>query len=230
MSRNANGRASSLEDVRADLVKRLRARQPEIEAAILVHVRASYGSTGSEDAEYQAGLGAAVAAVVDYALTGIEQGEEWSGPIPSAAITQARRAARNGVNLDTLVLRCIAGHRLLGEFVMDDADRSGYSSHAHALRQLHRTQESLLERLTAAVASEHRREVERMGRSTDRHCSARLSLRCLSPWRDRDRYWSGEGHSGLGGRSWSSALARFVWRGDIVGVARWAPSARDHRR
>lgn len=178
MSRNANGRTRSVEDVRDGLVKRLRGRQPEIAAAILVHVRALYGSTGSEDTEYQAGLSAAVAAVVDYALTGIEQGEEWSGPIPSAAITQARRAARNGVNLDTLVLRYIAGHRLLGEFVMDEADRSGYSSHSHALRQLRRTQESLLERLTAAVAGEHLQEVERMGRSTEQ-CRRELVQKLL---------------------------------------------------
>jgi hypothetical protein len=178
MSRNANGRAISVEDVRGGLVKRLRGRQPEIAAAILVHVRALYGSTGSEDTEYQAGLSAAVAAVVDYALTGIEQGEEWSGPIPSAAITQARRAARNGVNLDTLVLRYIAGHRLLGEFVMDEADRSGYSGHGNALRQLRRTQESLLERLTAAVAGEHRQEVERMGRSTEQ-CRRELVQKLL---------------------------------------------------
>ncbi len=160
------------------MVKRLRGRQPEIAASILVHVRALYGSTGNEDTEYQAGLSAAVAAVVDYALTGIEQGEEWSGPIPSAAITQARRAARNGVNLDTLVLRYIAGHRLLGEFVMDEADRSGYSGHDNALRQLRRTQESLLERLTAAVASEHRQEVERMGRSTEQ-CRRELVQKLL---------------------------------------------------
>jgi hypothetical protein len=57
MSRNANGRASSLEDVRTNLVGRLRVRQPEIEAAIFAHVRGMYGSIGKEDAEYQAGLG-----------------------------------------------------------------------------------------------------------------------------------------------------------------------------
>jgi hypothetical protein len=167
MSRDANGRASSLEDVRTNLVGRLRVRQPEIEAAIFAHVRGMYGSIGSEDAGYQAGLGAAVAAVVDYALTDIEQGEEWSGPIPSAAITQARRAARNGVNLETLVLRYIAGNRLLGEFVEDEADRSGYSSHTQALRQLRGRQELLLERLASAITREHRQEVERMGRSAE---------------------------------------------------------------
>lgn len=178
MGHNSNGRVRSPEDVRANLVKRLRARQSEIEAAIFVHVREMYGSIGSEDAEYQAGLSAAVAGVVDYALTGIERGEEWSGPIPSAAIAQARRAACHGVNLDTLVLRYIAGSRLLGEFVGEEADRSGYSSHTHALRRLHERRESLLERLAAGVATEHRREVERMGRSADQ-CRRELVQKLL---------------------------------------------------
>lgn len=179
MNDRTHRRASSLEEVRAGLVKRLRARQPEIEEAIFARVRAMYGSVGSEDAEYQAGLRAAVAAVVDYVLTGIAQGEEWSRPTPSAAIAQVHRAARSGVNLDTLVLRYIAGHRLLGEFVKDEADRAGYSSHGHALHQLRRTQESLLERLTATVASEYTQERKRLERSPEQ-CRRELVERLLA--------------------------------------------------
>jgi PucR C-terminal helix-turn-helix domain/GGDEF-like domain len=151
------------------VVTRLRLRHSAIEEVIFARIRdpASFGSVGSEDAEYLAGLRATVAAVVDYVLTGIEQGEAWSGPIPSVAVAQARRAARCGVSLNTLVLRYIAGHRLLGEFVKDEADRAGYSSHGHALHQLRRAQESLLERLTAAITSEHQRERERMERSPE---------------------------------------------------------------
>lgn len=167
MSRDTNGRARLLEEARADMFDRLRARQQEIEVAILASVLAISGSVESEDTQYQVGLRAAVAAVLDYVLTGIEQGEEWSGPVPSAAVTQARRAARSGVNLDTLVLRYIAGHRLLGEFVMDEADRSGYSNHSQALRELRSTQEALLQSLMAAVANEHRQEVERAGQSDE---------------------------------------------------------------
>jgi hypothetical protein len=148
---------------------RLRSRHAAIEEVIFAHIRdpASFGSAGSEDAEYLAGLHATVVAVVDYVLTGIEQGEEWAGPIPLVAVAQARRAARCGVNLDTLVLRYIAGHRLLGEFVNDEADRAGYSGYGHALYQLRRTQEALLERLTAAIAREYRQERERMERSPE---------------------------------------------------------------
>ena len=151
------------------VVMRLRSRHAAIEEVIFDHIRdpVSFGSAGSEDAEYLAGLRETVVAVVDYVLTGIEQGEEWAGPIPLVAVVQARRAARFGVSLDTLVLRYIAGHRLLGEFINDEADRAGYSSYGHALYQLRRTQESLLERLTAAISTEYQRERERMERSPE---------------------------------------------------------------
>lgn len=169
MSRDAGSRERSLENVRTGMIEHLRAAQPDIVAAIVTRVAGVAGSAESEDAEYQVGLRVAVAAVVDYFLTGVERGEDWSGPIPSPATTQARRAARSGVSLETLVLRYIAGHRLLGEFVMDEADRSGFSSHGSALRQMHRTQDSLLERLMTVIIHEHRKELERWGRSTEQH-------------------------------------------------------------
>lgn len=160
---------------------RLRLRHAAIEEVIFARIRdpVSFGSAGSEDAEYLAGLRATVIAVVDYVLTGIEHGEDWSGPIPSTAAAQARRAARCGVNLDTLVLRYIAGHRLLGEFVKDEADRAGYSSHGHALHQLRRAQESLLERLTAAITREYRQEREQMDRSPEQ-CRRQLVQKLLA--------------------------------------------------
>jgi PucR C-terminal helix-turn-helix domain/GGDEF-like domain len=160
---------------------RLRLRHAAIEEVIFARIRdpVSFGSAGSEDAEYLAGLRATVIAVVDYVLTGIEHGEDWLGPIPSTAAAQARRAARCGVNLDTLVLRYIAGHRLLGEFVKDEADRAGYSGHGHALHQLRRTQESLLERLTATITREYQQERELMERSPDQ-CRRQLVQKLLA--------------------------------------------------
>ena len=146
------------------VLERLRARQPEIETAILARVQAMSGSAKSEDVKHQVELHATVLALVDYALSGLEHGEERSDPIPSVAVAQVRRAARNGVSMDAIVLCYIAGHRLLGEYISDEADRSGLPGHAS--RQLRRIQESLLEHLVEAIANEHRREVMRVGRST----------------------------------------------------------------
>ena len=170
----------SPESVGAGVVARLRLRHRAIEEVIFARIcDPTFGSAGSEDPEYLTGLRATVGAVVDYVLTGIEEGEDWSGPVPLAAVAQARLAARSGVSLDTLVLRYIAGHRLLGEFVNDEADRAGYSSHGHALHQLRRAQESLLERLTTAIAGEYRKERERMERSPEQ-CRRELVQKLLA--------------------------------------------------
>jgi PucR C-terminal helix-turn-helix domain len=160
----------SLNDVRASLVVRLRARRPELEAAIVARVRAVSESPGKEDAEYVAGLCAAIKAAVDHSLSGIELGEEWREPIPSAAAAQARRAARYGVSLDAVLRRCTAGDRLLADFVMDEGDRFP----KHALRQVLSMQAMALDRLMASIAGEYLDEVDRAARSPEQRRTERV--------------------------------------------------------
>jgi hypothetical protein len=121
VSQGGARQAKSLPEIRSGLVARLRTRSGEIEDAIFNGVRALSEPAESEDAEYRAGLRATVAEAVDYALISIERGEEWTGPIPTAAAAQARRAARNGIRLDTVLRRYAAGDRLVGEFIMHEA-------------------------------------------------------------------------------------------------------------
>jgi hypothetical protein len=158
------------------VVARLRARLPEIERTIFATLRAGLSDpAGGGDAEYVRGLRVAIVAVLDYALTGIETGEGWSAPIPSAAIVQARRAARNGVGLETVLLRYTIGNRLLGDFIMEEVDRFP----SQVSRQLLNTQGTLVERLMAAVSAEYKLEVERAGRSLDQRRGERV-LRLLA--------------------------------------------------
>ncbi len=89
---------------RVRLVEQLRGRRSEIDAAIFARVSDQwFDRTGSGDAEYVAGLRTAGAAAPDYVLVGIERSGESLEPIPIAALVQARRAARAGVGLDTLM-------------------------------------------------------------------------------------------------------------------------------
>ncbi len=165
------GREEVLEVVRAGLVERLRARLPEIEKAIFVSIRDGVaGPAGGQDAEYVGGLRATIAAVLDYVLTGIEQGEEWSGPIPAAAVAQARRAARNDVGLETVLLRYTVGSRLLNGFVMDEGDRFP----SQTLRQILDMQGGLVEHLMVAISSEYKLELERAGRSLEQRRGERV--------------------------------------------------------
>jgi hypothetical protein len=173
-------------------VRRLRARRREIEQAIFARVRdvgsappgdgnvegaADGGSAeypaGGESAEYLEGLRVAVAAAVDYALAGIDSMQAGE-PIPVEAVTQARRAARGGTGLDTVLRRYVVGHALLLDFVVEEAERvmpgAGGARHLRAL--LH-GQAALLDRLMVGVAREHAAETERAEHS---HEHLRLGL------------------------------------------------------
>jgi hypothetical protein len=93
-----HGDAGSVNDVRAGVVARLRERRGELVQAIFARVRdGAFGAAGAQDAEYVAGLRAAVGAAVEHGLQGIERGEEEDGspptPIPVAVLEQARRAS-----------------------------------------------------------------------------------------------------------------------------------------
>jgi PucR C-terminal helix-turn-helix domain/GGDEF-like domain len=164
------GRLEALHQIRAELVARLRARSGEIEATVYNWVRRMADPAERDDPEYRAYLRATVAESIDYALLGIEQGEEWEGPIPEAAMVQARRAARTGVKLDAVLRRYAAGDRLVGEFVVDEAAQLPNE----AMRPLVRAQGPHVDRMMAAVATEYMEELERIRRSPAQRVAERV--------------------------------------------------------
>lgn len=169
----------ALEQARIGLIRCLRAREREIEDAIFARVSGMFTPVPGEDADYAKGLRATVAAAVNLSLTEMEGPAELPAPIPSVAIAQAHRAARRNVSVDTMLLRYIAGHRVLGAFVMDEAHRSRLASNGPVLRHLRTTQEAVLERLVTTIAQEHKQERERIERSRE-ECHAELVQRLLA--------------------------------------------------
>jgi hypothetical protein len=152
--------SASLESVRADLAQRLRTRRSEIAEAVFARLRdLGFDPAEGEDAEYIAGARAAIAESLDYGLGAIERGEEWFGSIPPAAVAQARRAARNGVSLDKVLLRNNAGHTVLEDFVVQEVD---FASQRIVLRGVFGTLGALLDHFTALMAHEYQREVKRI--------------------------------------------------------------------
>jgi hypothetical protein len=154
------------------VVARLRARQGELAQTIFALVSGdAFPPVGVDDAEYVAGLTAAVVAAVEYVLEGIERGAEGVGPIPTAVSEQARRAARVGVGLDTVLRRYVVGHALLEEIIMEEPARGEqdwiHSTQREGLREALRAQASLLDRLLVAITGEYRDELERAGRSPE---------------------------------------------------------------
>jgi hypothetical protein len=190
----------SVEDARADVVRRLRARRSELLEAVFARVRDSaFAGAGEQDAEYLAGLRATVAAAVEYLLKELEQGDDRPGPIPVAVLEQARRAARVGVSLDTVLRRYVVGSALLGECIMEEIDRGDLPGAHSALRRALRVQASVLNRLLQAITVEYGAELERAERSPEqrRYERVRLLLDGTAPEGAELDYELGGWHLGL---------------------------------
>ena len=151
---------------RVRLVERLRARRAEIDQAIFARISDQwFDRAGSEDPEYVAGLRAAGVAALDYALEGIECSGESLQPVPAAVLAQARRAARVGVGLDTVLRRYMAGYGLLEGFVIQEAEHDELLRPGSALRDVMRIASALVDRLIAAVSRAYGEEIERVGQT-----------------------------------------------------------------
>ncbi len=158
----ARGGGIELASGRAVVAGRLRARRSEIVEALLARVQESVRDPlASGDSEYAAGLRDTVAAIVDYVLDGVEAEEAWRGALPAVTVEQARRAARGGVALNTVLRRYVAGHALLGDIVMEEARELN----ADAIRHLLGAQSALLQRLIAEVTGAYEDELNRIRRS-----------------------------------------------------------------
>lgn len=175
---------NSPEEIRAELGARLRARLPEIEQAIIKRVQQLAEPSGGEDPAYIAGLQRAVAAGVAYGLEGIEKGARASIPIPPETIEQARRAAREGVRLDTVLRRYTAGNKSLEDFILAEAATiveeliivEVIDFPSQALREILSEQGPHIDRVMKLVAAEYQEELERLTRSTAQKQAQRVAL------------------------------------------------------
>jgi hypothetical protein len=145
------------------LGQRLRRRQREIERALARTFRPE-NPGHVQDLKRSTEIDAALSAVTEFTLDCIESGDDESDPLPSAAIAQARRAARDGIELDVFLVAVIAAQALLNEFVLEEStDLSGES-----LRDVQLLQDSLLLRFVTELAGEYRREKRRLDESSAR--------------------------------------------------------------
>ncbi len=160
----------SVRSFRVELCESLRARQPEIERAVLTRVYGVSDPTFLEDPEYVAGLRAAVSAALNYGIAGIEAGTENPPPVPSDLGSQARFAARNGVPLDTVLRRYFAGYALFRDYVLEFVgDRTG-----QGLQRVWRAEAVLFDRLIAEVAEAYAEESRERMRGADYRLAERV--------------------------------------------------------
>jgi hypothetical protein len=156
-------RSSSVEQIGRELGARLRKRSAEIEDTIFARIGTVTESVGIIDPEYVTGLRAAVSEALEYGIESIERGGEWAPPTPPAVAAQAHRAARNGVSLDTVLRRYAAGDRIVGEFIVEEADRLP----GREVGQVMKARGPLVDDLMAYAAAQYMREMERLTRSPE---------------------------------------------------------------
>lgn len=168
-------RGASLTEVRSVLAERLRERLPEIQEAVGRRVYSISDPHEVADPAYLEGLNAALAAAVEYRVAVLEAGERWAPDVPAVLLAQARLDARDGVALDAVLRRYFAGNTLVGDFLVEEAERAEVPG--SVLRDLLREQATLGDRLLAAVSEEHARAAKgRPGSAAERRreCVKRL--------------------------------------------------------
>jgi hypothetical protein len=135
----------------------------EVVQEIYAHIQeAAPDENAVLDPSYQAGLLASVAAVMAYCLDAMKTGVPCLEPVPALALEQVQRAAHAEISLALVVRRYIAGHSRLGEIVATQAEQLGLLNDGLAMQHLRKVQETLLERLVAAVVAEYQRERDRI--------------------------------------------------------------------
>ncbi|HET8814405.1 MAG TPA: helix-turn-helix domain-containing protein [Solirubrobacterales bacterium] len=187
------------------LARRLRGRQGEIERA-LSHTCRKKNSPAVQDLKYCTEVNAALAAVTEFNFDCIESGDDAATPIPSAAVVQARRAARDGIALDTFLVEVIAAQTLLNEFILQEA--GGMSG--ENLSSVQALQGSILLRFATELAAEYRLEEVRLDELSSRRLNALVErLLTGAPAPDREVGYNLERwHLGLvvsGGRAMEAA-------------------------
>jgi hypothetical protein len=155
--------AGAIREARSALGARLRERLPEIQEAVATRVYSISDPREVADPGYLQGLKGALAAAVEHRVEVLEGGERQAPPVPAALLAQARLDARDGVPLDTVLRRYFAGNALVGDFLVEEAERAKVAG--STLRRLLGEQATLGDRLIAAVSAEHAREAKSRPRS-----------------------------------------------------------------
>lgn len=135
----------------------LRARLPELRAAVATRVYGFDDPAAVADPAYREGVAAALPAAVGYAIECLEAGEARRPDVPVEVLAQARLDARDRVPLDLATRRYLAVSALFGDFLAEEAEDAGVPS--ATLRRLLATQATRLDEMLAAIGAEHAREV-----------------------------------------------------------------------
>jgi hypothetical protein len=118
---------------------------------VVARVHAIGAPEGDVDPEYLEGLRLAIEAAIDFTMEASEGGGAGSARIPQPILAQARLAARRRIPLETMLRRYLAGHAILGDFVVDEAGRRAVPP--ETLRGVLRSQAARTDQVLAAISA-----------------------------------------------------------------------------
>jgi hypothetical protein len=119
----------------------------------------------TRDLEYHRGLREAASCGVDYGIALLEEGAGQGPQVPIALIGQARLAARQGIPLETVIRRYMAGKTLLDNFMVGEAATMGVRDPT-LLQDALAAHGTAFDRLLSTVTEEYRQEEQGRQRSS----------------------------------------------------------------
>jgi hypothetical protein len=179
---DVSGDPTSLRQAQLAICADLLGHRARIERELLNRIKAVANTDDITDPEYSEGLRRAVSSGFDYALTGVESSERHLPPIPISLLAQARLAARNGLSIDLVILRCSTCFTIIRNYIAIAFENIEVASQVK-LSDVLRVQGIVFDRLTKALTEEHRREREQLASDKQKRFSATQSL-LDGEWRD----------------------------------------------
>lgn len=157
------------------LASRIRERFHELQGAIATRAYAISDPREVADPAYLRCFNGAIAAAVDHRIAVLEAGDRQAPAIPPTLLAQARLDARDGVPLDIVLRRYVAGNALFEDLLVEEAEKVGVPN--ATLRRLLGAHATLGDHLLAAVSAEYAREAKKRAGNTAerrRECVKRL--------------------------------------------------------
>jgi DNA-binding PucR family transcriptional regulator len=128
-----------------------------------------------EDVEDETGTYCALVETVDYLLAGLEPGEQEPKPLLGSVLAHARRAARRGMDIETVLRQYHAAEQQLAALALEEIARGDARPPLAAARLIVEMHARISE-LTAEIAATHQQELERSARSSEERRSERIQL------------------------------------------------------
>lgn len=112
---------------------------------------------GNADPEYVSGLRTAIETAVDHSIAAVAETGDQLCPVPTPILAQARLAANRRIPLETVLRRYMAGHSVVGDFVVQEAELQ--ATPAGVLRTVLRAQASTTDRAVGSISAAYMQEV-----------------------------------------------------------------------